>query len=441
MANENIVAGLFGLTPEMYGEQQRRSALREGIDLAKLTPGEAGAAMTYAGAKGLGGAIAGAMGIEDPQMKKMSQRNQLLQQLDLTDINSLVSTAKQAASLGDAEFAVGLIDRAKSMQESQSKISLQQAQAYKALQPNKLTGDERYINILQTIEGKYLRGEEPTASDLSNANMAGQMLSKPKTYFDATSGQMITQQPTDPSKAFPLTYKAMSVSTEGGAITTPKPTVQQATAGNIPAGSQKEISEIEASLVRLENTSPQLETFSNLLKSGDVKFNAAANAFDFLGAVVPPIFGGQEIGNQVKKDEFTRAFTERVNTVLNNAKGVQARDDAKRAEQQIASPSTFLSSARMQGAIDYLKKAESGYKEELLARKGSLQRQGKPEAQEVPSVKPTEEKPTPKPTQKTGEMTREQKIDSVIKFNASKETPVIVTRSQAEKALRDAGKL
>ena len=438
---ENIVAGLFGMNPEMYGEQQRRSALQEGITLAQLDPAARGAAMTYAGARGLGGAIAGALGVEDPQMKKFSQRNQLLQQLDLTDINSLVSTAKQAANLGDAEFAVGLIDRAKSMQESQSKISLQQAQAYKALQPNKLTGDERYINILQTVEGKYLRGEEPTASDLSNANMAGQMLSKPKTYFDATSGQMITQQPTDPSKAFPLTYKAMSVSTEGGAITTPKPTVQQATSGNIPAGSQKEISDIEASLVRLENTSPQLETFSNLLKSGDVKFNAAANAFDFLGAVVPPIFGGQEVGNQVKKDEFTRAFTERVNTVLNNAKGVQARDDAKRAEQQIASPSTFLSSARMQGAIDYLKKAESGYREELLARKGSLQRQGKPEAPEVPSAKPTEEKPTPKPVQKTGEMTREQKIDSVIKFNASKETPVIVTRSQAEKALRDAGKL
>ena len=437
MATTNIVAGLFGLNPQMYGEQQRRSALQEGIDLAQLTPGQAGAAMTYAGAKGLGGAIAGALGVEDPQMKKMSQRNQLLQQLNLTDINSLVSTAKQAASLGDAEFAVGLIDRAKSMQESQSKISLQQAQAYKALQPNKLTGDERYINILQTIEGKYLRGEEPTASDLSNANMAGQMLSKPKTYFDATSGQMITQQPTDPSKAFPLTYKAMSVSTEGGAITTPKPTVQQATAGNIPAGSQKEISEIEASLVRLENTSPQLETFSNLLKSGDVKFNAAANAFDFLGAVVPPIFGGQEIGNQVKKDEFTRAFTERVNTVLNNAKGVQARDDAKRAEQQIASPSTFLSSARMQGAIDYLKKAESGYTEELLARKNSLQRQGKPEAQETPSAKPTEQKPIPKPTLKPVGETREQLIERIIKLNAS--NGKTVTRTQVEQKLRESG--
>jgi hypothetical protein len=439
MATSNIVAGLFGLTPEMYGEQQRTSALREGIDLAKLTPGQAGAAMTYAGAKGLGGAIAGAMGVEDPQMKKFSQRNQLLQQLDLTDINSLVSTAKQAAGLGDAEFAVGLIDRAKSMQESSSKISLQQSQILKNLQPPKGTGEERYIELLKTVENKIRSGETPTLSELSSANMAGQIMAKPRSYTDPTSGQLTTVQGTDPSKAFPLTYKEMARLTPESVSTAPKVDVQKVTQGNLPASSQKEIADIEADLVKLKDARPQLDSFTNLLKSGDVKFNAAANAFDFLGAVVPPIFGGQEVGNQVKKDEFTRAFTERVNFVLNNAKGVQARDDAKRAEQQIASPSTFLSSARMQGAIDYLKKAEIGYERELEARKGSLQRQGKPEVQENSSAKPTEEKPTPKPTQKAGEMTREQKIDAVIQFNAGK--GVTVTKSQAEQALRAAGKL
>ena len=446
---ENIVAGLFGLNPQMYGEQQRRSALQEGITLAQLDPASRGAAMTYAGARGLGGAIAGAMGIEDPQMRKMSQRNQLLQQLDVNDPESFVAVAKQAASLGDGEFAIGLIEKAKSLGESQAKTALQQAQTLKALQPDKLTGDERYIQALRVVEAKLRRGEKPTAIELSDANIAGQMLSKPRSYLDQASGQMITQAATDPSKAFPLAYKEMGASTEGGATTVPKPTVQQATAGNIPAGSQAEIAEIESSLVRLDNTSPQLDKFSKLLQSGDVKFNAAANAFDFLGAVVPPIFGGKEVGNQVKKDEFTRAFKERVNTVLNNAKGVQAKDDAKRAEEQIASPSTFYSSERMQGAIDYLKKAESGYKEELLARKNSLQRQGKPEApkpteaqeQQRKTEEPTAEtKPSPKPVTATGKMTREQMINSTIEYQKEKFNRTI-TRSQAEQALRNAGKL
>ena len=35
---ENIVAGLFGLTPEMYGQQQRVGAMNEGIALAQLSP-------------------------------------------------------------------------------------------------------------------------------------------------------------------------------------------------------------------------------------------------------------------------------------------------------------------------------------------------------------------------------------------------------------------
>jgi len=131
MAESNIVAGLFGLTPQMYGEQQRRSALREGIDLAKLTPGEAGAAMTYAGARGLGGAIAGAMGIEDPQLKMISARQQVLGQVDQSDPNSLLSGAKILAQMGDQQGAFALSDFARKAQvqiaEQQQRLAAGQA--------------------------------------------------------------------------------------------------------------------------------------------------------------------------------------------------------------------------------------------------------------------------------------------------------------------------
>lgn len=433
-----MIGRLFGLSPEIYGEQQRTSALAEGIKLAQLTPGQAGAAMTYSGARGLGNAIAGAMGIKDPQLQKITQRQQLLTQLDLTDPKSLIEGAKIATSSGDAELAAGLIDRARSLQESASKITLQNAQALKAMQPAKLTGDERYIADLRNVETKIQAGQEPTKIELSNANIAAQMLAKPRSFFDQASGQTVTIPATDPSKAFPETFKAMAKTEADGGVAVPKATKQQVTAGNIPAASQREIADIEADLVKLEKTSPQLDQFSNLLKSGEVKFNAASNTFDFLGAVVPPIFGGQEVGNQVKKDEFTRAFKERVNTVLNNAKGVQARDDATRAEQQIASPSTFLSTARMQGAINYLKKAEAGYKEELEARRGSLQRQGQPEEKATPSAKPTEQKQTPKPSEKpTGwnKLSVDQKIDRLIQYNKEKQK-LDVTREQAREFLR-----
>ena len=105
---ENIVAGLFGLTPQMYGEQQRRSALQEGIDLAQLDPASRGAAMTYAGARGLGGAIAGAMGIEDPQLKLITQRQQLLGMIDPSNPDSYIQAAQMALQSGDAEAAYAL---------------------------------------------------------------------------------------------------------------------------------------------------------------------------------------------------------------------------------------------------------------------------------------------------------------------------------------------
>ena len=124
---ENIVAGLFGLTPEMYGEQQRRSALREGIDLAKLTPGEAGAAMTYAGAKGLGGAIAGAMGIEDPQLKLISARNSIAQQIDQTNPESILKGAQMLAQAGDQQGAMALAQYARQAQSEMAQTQQRKA--------------------------------------------------------------------------------------------------------------------------------------------------------------------------------------------------------------------------------------------------------------------------------------------------------------------------
>ena len=59
--------------PQLSPEQQRINTLNEAIALAQLSPGERGAAMTYSGARGLGGAIAGALGVQDPQVQRNMQ--------------------------------------------------------------------------------------------------------------------------------------------------------------------------------------------------------------------------------------------------------------------------------------------------------------------------------------------------------------------------------
>jgi hypothetical protein len=123
----DIVASLFGLTPEMYGEQQRTSSLAEGIRLAQLDPATRGAAMTYAGARGLGNAIGGAMGIEDPQLKLISTRNTIAQQIDQTNPESILKGAQMLAQAGDQQGAMALAQYARQAQvqiaERQQRLS------------------------------------------------------------------------------------------------------------------------------------------------------------------------------------------------------------------------------------------------------------------------------------------------------------------------------
>jgi hypothetical protein len=182
---ENIVAGLFGLTPEMYGEQQRRSALREGIDLAKLTPGEAGAAMTYAGARGLGGAIAGAMGIEDPQLKLISARNSIFQQIDQSDPESMLQGIKMLGQMGDQQGAMALAEYYRKAQgemaQTEQRLAAGKASLAQAARERQqaVPADIQVANEIATledtlsqIEGLPANPERTRAKNLLNTRLA-----------------------------------------------------------------------------------------------------------------------------------------------------------------------------------------------------------------------------------------------------------------------------
>ena len=152
---ENIVAGLFGLTPEMYGEQQRRSALQEGITLAQLDPAARGATLTYGGARGLGNAIGGAMGIEDPQLKLISARNSIAQQIDQTNPESILKGAQMLAQVGDQQGAMALAQYARQAQSEMAQTQQRKA----AEQASLATTAKTQLSIRQ---------EEQLRDELSN---------------------------------------------------------------------------------------------------------------------------------------------------------------------------------------------------------------------------------------------------------------------------------
>jgi len=146
---DNIVAGLFGLTPQMYGEQQRVGALQEGITLAQLDPASRGAALTYGGARGLGTAIGGAMGIEDPQLKLISTRNSIAQQIDQTNPESILKGAQMLAQAGDQQGAMALAQYAR---QSQSEMAQTQQRLAAAKASEAAAGRERLQGVDKDIQ-------------------------------------------------------------------------------------------------------------------------------------------------------------------------------------------------------------------------------------------------------------------------------------------------
>ena len=496
----NIVPGLFGVTPESYRQQQQAAFDARAFQNVQLTPQQQANLNIQSGAYGLAGGIGRMLGGEDPQMKIISGRNAVLQQIDQSNPESIMQGAKLLAQSGDNEGAMSLANYGRQVQSELAGVEQKRAQTQaslaaaartpketvapavqianaieetmrfmKTLSPysseyagmeaklaalkaqlktekaKSSTQDERLIESIETVEDLLRDGKSPTPGQLSTANMAAQLLAKPRSFFDPTSGQMTTVPAADPSKAYPLTYKAFGE----GAPKTTTVTAQQATPGNLPAASQTQISDIDASLKKLENSKPELQSFLASLKNGDIKYNATSNTLDLLGATVLPAFGFAEQGGQVKKDEIKRALTQRVNTLLLAAKGTQTEGDAVRAADQIASSTTYLSQARMIGAIEGLAVTEDKLASELGVKKTTLQSQGRPPAPAAPAPAPAAPAPAPAPAPAApapaapapapmapAANIREQKINEFIAFNKNKPT-----RQQAIDALVKAGRI
>jgi len=149
---ESMIGSLFGLSPEMYGEQQRVSALSEGAQLAQMNPAARGVALTYAGARGLGDVIGGALGAQDPQLQLISARQSIAKQIDQTDPNSIIKGAQMLSQIGDIQGASALAQYAR---QAQSEMALMQ-QRQAAQQASLATAAKTQLRIEQE---KQLRDE------------------------------------------------------------------------------------------------------------------------------------------------------------------------------------------------------------------------------------------------------------------------------------------
>ena len=119
----DIVGSLFGVTPELYQEQRDQMARQRAMQLARMAPLEQASYGAARAGQQLGGAFASAMGVEDPQMRLISQRNALARQFDVSTPEGLAQYASALQQAGDNQ---GALEVANLSRKAASEVALAQ---------------------------------------------------------------------------------------------------------------------------------------------------------------------------------------------------------------------------------------------------------------------------------------------------------------------------
>jgi len=126
MAEQSIMGGLFGITPQAYEEQSYNQALQRGESFGTR-------AGLYASAAQLGRGIGGALGAVDPTLQKISAFQNLASQADLSTPEGYVNFGKQLLSSGDTQRGMAAIQMGQDMAKNVAETTQRYAQSGKAI--------------------------------------------------------------------------------------------------------------------------------------------------------------------------------------------------------------------------------------------------------------------------------------------------------------------
>ena len=156
MASE--ILGLF-TTPEDYQMRQQQAQQNRALQFAQLDPFERASYGIYKGAGQLAGAGAQLFGMQDPQLRMISQRQALSQEIDPSDPESIMRAARKAVQLNDQQFAFGLVDAARKMQ---SEMALAQ-QRGRIDVPDKIQAGREINKLVLQRENLLAQGNAATS--------------------------------------------------------------------------------------------------------------------------------------------------------------------------------------------------------------------------------------------------------------------------------------
>jgi hypothetical protein len=177
MASE--ILGLF-TTPEQYQLAQQQAQQAQAIQFAQLDPMARANYGTFRAGQQIGGAIGGALGGEDPQLKLISQRQQILGMIDPTNPDTYAQGIQMALQTGDTQTAYLL--RNEMMKSTQQAQELKRQAQQEQLQGYKLTD---YL----TERGQGIKAQGFT--DMAN-ELFGQLINPDKTINEEVKAKLLS---------------------------------------------------------------------------------------------------------------------------------------------------------------------------------------------------------------------------------------------------------
>jgi hypothetical protein len=152
------------MTPEQYQLMQNTAQQQRAAQFASMDPMQQAQYGLFLGGSQLGGAIGRGLGGEDRQLKLISQRQALSQNIDPSNPESILQVAQEASRLGDQPFALSLSEFARSA-------------ATEIARAKQLNEDRRNV-----------------ASDIQVAKYRGELLTNIEALKDATDPESVARR-------------------------------------------------------------------------------------------------------------------------------------------------------------------------------------------------------------------------------------------------------
>jgi len=395
MASE--ILGLF-TTPEDYQMRQQQAQQNRALQFAQLNPFEKASYGIYQGAGQLAGAGAQLFGLQDPQLQKISMRQQILTggggmpPVNLNDPQSMIRAAKDMFRF-DPEFAQGLIvaanDLAKNIAETRSKTATaaktqseidrenQYRQAIAALPPDateadrlavlsKFASPDKALTVLErSEEKKALR----TAREQELADKAEQRR------------QELADKAAERSRELELTHQRRLEELERRGADA-KELQKQRAADKRESDAQRAADKRAADAQRLAdkreakalvdslkplpafiakaedadyeqvtaaiNLAEEANKYLSIIRSGEIKFGPLDR-----GLIAIRSAAGSEDPQVVARNDFERFKTRLINESLRLNKGTQTDSDAQRATNELKSAESMADAGK---AIETLRR-------------------------------------------------------------------------------------